>query len=86
MNHYWQSILITTFRVHGVLPSSELQKVLCEIIKLQRELHITLRDKTMKEQTTNGPVEDSKLYPDPELIAMNKQCENLRAQLGKNYK
>jgi len=66
-------------RVHSVLPYSELQKIISEIIVLQKELHVTLREKAIKEQV----MEDNNFFKSQQVTQLNIQCEKLRSQLGK---
>jgi DNA repair exonuclease SbcCD ATPase subunit len=72
-------------RVHAVMSDTEMQSIISEIMRILRELHITLRDKNVNEQDIRSSVEDAKDNTIPEYhkaAQLNVQCERLRAQLG----
>ena len=71
--------------MHASITNTEVQSIISEIMRILRELHITLRDKSVNEQDIRNSVEDFKDGTIPEYhkaAQLNVQCERLKAQLG----
>ena len=64
-----------------------MQDTISEIVKLLRELHISLRDKAMIEQTMfseeSKGIRRSYDMGNPKISQINSQCEHLKSRISK---
>ena len=78
-------LLITKYiiyyhRIYGCLPNSDMQKIISDMVKAQKELHIILKDKAMNDQYSKIAIQG---LNDTNNYAENKQkVSELKIQGG----
>jgi hypothetical protein len=66
------------------IPNSDMQKLITEIMKLQKNLHTIQREQVANRKVLEGRTEKSETYrKDREL---NEQAETLKREIGKTFK